>query len=104
MSNKSKNKSWNTTKTNDSWSLFKIMGEFVQGFEIEIKDEPSDLNYSFKFIKEKKNGKLFTYSSDAGFMNIITDIKEEKRKSKNFSFTDGDEGKMYEMMILKKIK
>ena len=33
MSNKSKNKSWNTTKTNDSWSLFKIMGEFVHGYE-----------------------------------------------------------------------
>ena len=33
MSPKSKNKSWNTTKTNDSWSLFKIMGEFVHGFE-----------------------------------------------------------------------
>jgi len=33
MSQKSKNKSWNTTKTNDSWSLFKIMGEFVHGFE-----------------------------------------------------------------------
>ena len=33
MSKKSKNKSWNTTKTNDSWSLFKIMGEFVHGYE-----------------------------------------------------------------------
>ena len=33
MSQKSKNKSWNTTKTNDSWSLFKIMGEFVHGYE-----------------------------------------------------------------------
>ena len=33
MSNKSKNKNWNTTKTNDSWSLFKIMGEFVHGYE-----------------------------------------------------------------------
>ena len=33
MSPKSKNKSWNTTKTNDSWSLFKIMGEFVHGYE-----------------------------------------------------------------------
>ncbi|MDB9779470.1 TIGR00730 family Rossman fold protein [Flavobacteriaceae bacterium] len=33
MSNKSKNKSWNTTKTHDSWSLFKIMGEFVHGYE-----------------------------------------------------------------------
>lgn len=27
------NKGWNEIKTNDSWALFKIMGEFVQGFE-----------------------------------------------------------------------
>ena len=27
------NKSWNEIKTNDSWALFKIMGEFVNGFE-----------------------------------------------------------------------
>ena len=33
MSPKTKNKIWNTTKTNDSWSLFKIMGEFVHGYE-----------------------------------------------------------------------
>ena len=26
-------KHWNETKTNDSWALFKIMGEFVNGFE-----------------------------------------------------------------------
>lgn len=26
-------KNWNETKTNDSWALFKIMGEFVSGFE-----------------------------------------------------------------------
>ena len=26
-------KSWNEIKTNDSWALFKIMGEFVNGFE-----------------------------------------------------------------------
>ena len=78
--------------------------ENVQGFEIEIKDEDSDLNYSFKFIKEKKNGKLFIYSEDKDYMNTILEIKEDKRKSKNFSFTNGDEGQMYEMMILKKIK
>ncbi|MBA23042.1 MAG: TIGR00730 family Rossman fold protein [Flavobacteriales bacterium] len=30
---KIKNKSWNTTKTNDSWSIFKIMGEFVHAYE-----------------------------------------------------------------------
>lgn len=27
------NKSWNQIKTNDSWALFKIMAEFVQGYE-----------------------------------------------------------------------
>lgn len=26
-------KKWNETKTNDSWSIFKIMGEFVEGYE-----------------------------------------------------------------------
>ncbi len=26
-------KNWNQIKTNDSWALFKIMGEFVNGFE-----------------------------------------------------------------------
>ena len=28
-----KMKNWNEIKTNDSWALFKIMGEFVSGFE-----------------------------------------------------------------------
>ena len=77
--------------------------ESVQGFEIDIQDESSDLNYSYKFIKEKKNGKLFIYSPDVGYMNTILSIKEDKRKSKNFTFTDGDEGKMYELMRLKKL-
>jgi len=26
-------KSWNEVRTNDSWAIFKIMGEFVQGYE-----------------------------------------------------------------------
>ena len=26
-------KSWNEIKTNDSWAIFKIMGEFVEGYE-----------------------------------------------------------------------
>ena len=30
---KTYNKKWNETKTNDSWSIFKIMGEFVEGYE-----------------------------------------------------------------------
>ncbi len=31
--NEIKNKKWNQTKTKDSWSIFKIMGEFVEGYE-----------------------------------------------------------------------
>ena len=27
------NKNWNEIKTNDSWALFKIMSEFVEGYE-----------------------------------------------------------------------
>ena len=31
--NERRDKKWNETKTNDSWSIFKIMGEFVEGYE-----------------------------------------------------------------------
>ena len=30
---KFKQKTWNEIKTNDSWAIFKIMAEFVEGFE-----------------------------------------------------------------------
>ncbi len=33
MRNEQHPKGWNEIKTNDSWALFKIMGEFVNGFE-----------------------------------------------------------------------
>ncbi len=33
MHKESKNKGWNEIKTNDSWAIFKIMGEFVNGYE-----------------------------------------------------------------------
>lgn len=33
MTNEQHYKSWNEIKTNDSWALFKIMGEFVNGYE-----------------------------------------------------------------------
>ena len=31
--NKLKTKTWNEIKTNDSWAIFKIMSEFVEGYE-----------------------------------------------------------------------
>jgi len=33
MRKEKNNRGWNEIKTNDSWALFKIMGEFVNGFE-----------------------------------------------------------------------
>lgn len=33
MRNQTHYKGWNEIKTNDSWALFKIMGEFVNGYE-----------------------------------------------------------------------
>ena len=30
---KFKQRSWNESKSNDSWSIFKIMSEFVEGYE-----------------------------------------------------------------------
>lgn len=33
MQGKHHRKNWNAIKTNDSWAIFKIMGEFVNGFE-----------------------------------------------------------------------
>lgn len=33
-------KGWNEIKTNDSWAIFKIMGEFVNGFETMSKIGP----------------------------------------------------------------
>jgi uncharacterized protein (TIGR00730 family) len=33
MRKEHKHKSWNEIKTNDSWAIFKIMGEFVGGYE-----------------------------------------------------------------------
>lgn len=33
MQKEHRHKGWNEIKTNDSWAIFKIMGEFVKGFE-----------------------------------------------------------------------
>ncbi|MFD0975783.1 LOG family protein [Salinimicrobium gaetbulicola] len=33
MRTETRTKSWNEIKTNDSWAIFKIMGEFVNGYE-----------------------------------------------------------------------
>jgi hypothetical protein len=40
MGRKIENKEWNEIKTNDSWAIFKIMAEFVEGYEKMAKIGP----------------------------------------------------------------
>ncbi|WP_459209197.1 LOG family protein [Aquimarina rhabdastrellae] len=40
MKKEQRHKGWNEIKTNDSWAIFKIMGEFVNGFEKMSKIGP----------------------------------------------------------------
>lgn len=40
MGRKVENKEWNEIKTNDSWAIFKIMAEFVEGYEKMAKIGP----------------------------------------------------------------
>ncbi|GAA4114770.1 TIGR00730 family Rossman fold protein [Aquimarina addita] len=40
MRDEQRHKGWNEIKTNDSWAIFKIMGEFVMGFEKMSKIGP----------------------------------------------------------------
>jgi uncharacterized protein (TIGR00730 family) len=40
LNDKFRHKSWNEVKTNDSWAIFKIMSEFVDGFEKMSKIGP----------------------------------------------------------------
>ena len=40
MGRKVENKEWNEIKTNDSWAIFKIMAEFVEGYDKMAKIGP----------------------------------------------------------------
>ena len=40
-----KEKDWNEIKTNDSWAVFKIMSEFVEGYERMAKIGPCVSNF-----------------------------------------------------------
>ena len=55
-------KSWNEIKTNDSWALFKIMGEFVNGFEKMSKIGPCVS--IFGSARTPKNAKYYQLAID----------------------------------------
>ena len=54
------------------------------------------LNYSM----DKKDGTMLFYSKDEDFTNSISNIKSEKRKSKNFRFDIADETQL-KLILLK---
>ena len=61
MRKEKNNKGWNEIKTNDSWSVFKIMGEFVDGFEKLSKIGPCvSIFGSARTQKDDKYYKLAT--------------------------------------------
>jgi uncharacterized protein (TIGR00730 family) len=56
---KKKQKNWNEIKTNDSWQIFKVMSEFVEGFEKMNKIGPSVTIFgSARTKKDAKHYKL----------------------------------------------
>ena len=55
-------KGWNEIKTNDSWAIFKIMGEFVQGFEKMSKIGPCV--YIFGSARTKRDDKYYQLSTE----------------------------------------
>lgn len=57
MRSEKHHKGWNEIKTNDSWALFKIMGEFVNGFEKMSKIGPCIS--VFGSARTKKEGKYY---------------------------------------------
>ena len=57
-----KEKDWTEIRTNDSWALFKIMGEFVEGFEKMSKIGPCVS--IFGSARTKTNNKYYDLASE----------------------------------------
>ena len=76
-------KNWNEIKTNDSWSVFKIMGEFVDGYEKMSKIGPCVSIF----------GSARTDSSD-DFYNLTTEIAKDIVKLGFGVITGGGPGVM----------
>jgi len=76
MRKESHHKGWNEIKTNDSWALFKIMGEFVNGFEKMSKIGPCVSIFGSARTKENNEHyqlavKIAKSIADAGY-GVIT--------------------------------
>ena len=70
MRRRQHHKGWNEIKTNDSWAIFKIMGEFVEGFEKMSRIGPCVS--IFGSARTKPDNKYYELASD-----VVQAIVEE---------------------------
>ena len=61
-----KEKSWSAIKSSDSWQIFKIMSEFVQGFEILSKIGPCVS--VFGSARTKHDNKYYKQAEEIGYL------------------------------------
>jgi len=61
-----KEKNWNAIKTSDSWQIFKIMSEFVEGFETMSKIGPCVS--VFGSARTKPDNKFYKQAEEIGYL------------------------------------
>ena len=61
-----KEKNWNAIKTSDSWQIFKIMSEFVEGFETMSKIGPCVS--IFGSARTKSDNKFYKQAEEIGYL------------------------------------
>ena len=61
-----KEKNWNAIKTSDSWQIFKIMSEFVEGFETMSKIGPCVS--VFGSARTKSDDKFYKQAEEIGYL------------------------------------
>ena len=63
------------------------------GFILSFKDN-TDKDYLFDYGMNRKDGKLLVFSKNSELKTMITEMKPDKRKSKNFSFEWTDDASL----------
>ena len=82
--NNLKRKTWTDIKSNDSWALFKIMSEFVEGYESLGRIGPCVSIF----------GSARTNSTEPEYLQAATDIAEQLTKKGYGIITGGGPGIM----------
>jgi len=66
MGKNAENKEWNEIKTNDSWAIFKIMAEFVEGYEKMSKIGPCVS--VFGSARTKEDNKYYQLAEEVSYL------------------------------------